>query len=38
MVFGDMPKEYYLEHHDPQRWAVETNGSSTASKRSKASA
>jgi cytochrome b subunit of formate dehydrogenase len=37
MVFGDLPKEYYLEHHDPQRWAVE-NGSSESSKRAKASA
>ena len=23
MVFGTLPKEYYLEHHDPERWAVE---------------
>jgi cytochrome b subunit of formate dehydrogenase len=38
MVFGDMPKEYYLEHHDPERWPVETNGSSTASRKAKASA
>ena len=38
MVFGDMPKEYYLEHHDPERWAVETNGSETASRKAKASA
>jgi cytochrome b subunit of formate dehydrogenase len=22
MVFGTMPREYYLEHHDPDRWAV----------------
>ena len=22
MVFGTMPREYYLEHHDPERWAV----------------
>jgi len=28
MVFGTMPKEYYLSHHDPERWAVE--GSSTS--------
>lgn len=25
MVFGTMPKEYYLEHHDPERWTVETS-------------
>src|SRR5581483_6255675 len=23
MVFGSMPREYYLEHHDPERWVVE---------------
>ena len=28
MVFGSLPKEYYLEHHDPERWAVEGAGSS----------
>jgi cytochrome b subunit of formate dehydrogenase len=22
MVFGDLPREYYLEHHDPERWAA----------------
>jgi len=22
MVFGDLPKEYYLSHHDPERWVV----------------
>ena len=38
MVFGSLPKEYYLEHHDPERWAVETNGSDSSSKRAKASA
>jgi len=37
MVFGTLPKEYYLEHHDPERWVVE-NGSSESSKRAKASA
>jgi cytochrome b subunit of formate dehydrogenase len=36
MVFGSLPKEYYLEHHDPERWVVET--SSEGSKRAKASA
>jgi cytochrome b subunit of formate dehydrogenase len=29
MVFGSLPKEYYLEHHDPERWAVETASSSS---------
>jgi cytochrome b subunit of formate dehydrogenase len=37
MVFGDLPKEYYLEHHDPERWAV-NGGSDESSKRAKASA
>ncbi|HYL37786.1 MAG TPA: cytochrome b/b6 domain-containing protein [Bryobacteraceae bacterium] len=36
MVFGSLPKEYYLEHHDPERWAVEA--SSGSSKGAKASA
>jgi hypothetical protein len=22
MVVGTIPREYYLEHHDPERWAV----------------
>ena len=22
MIFGSLPKQYYLEHHDPERWAV----------------
>jgi cytochrome b subunit of formate dehydrogenase len=22
MVFGSVPREHYLEHHDPDRWAV----------------
>lgn len=22
MIFGSLPKEYYLEHHDPERWVV----------------
>ena len=22
MVYGTVPREYYLEHHDPDRWAV----------------
>jgi cytochrome b subunit of formate dehydrogenase len=29
MVFGSLPKEYFLEHHDPERWVVETAGSSS---------
>ena len=36
MVFGSLPKEYYLEHHDPERWVVE--GSGESSKGAKASA
>jgi len=31
MVFGSMPKEYYLEHHDPERWTVEATTSKGAS-------
>jgi len=32
MVFGSLPKEYYLEHHDPERWVVEgASGSKGAS-------
>jgi cytochrome b subunit of formate dehydrogenase len=26
MIFGTMSKEHYLEHHDPERWPVETSG------------
>ncbi len=29
MVFGSLPKDYYLEHHDPERWVVETASSSS---------
>ena len=36
MIFGTMSREHYLEHHDPERWAVEAAGSS--SKRAKATA
>jgi len=25
MVFGTMRREFYLEHYDPQRWAVEVS-------------
>jgi cytochrome b subunit of formate dehydrogenase len=28
MIFGTVPKEYYLEHHDPERWVVESSSSS----------
>jgi cytochrome b subunit of formate dehydrogenase len=28
MVFGSMPKEYYLSHHDPERWVVESKAES----------
>ncbi|HUJ48666.1 MAG TPA: cytochrome b/b6 domain-containing protein [Bryobacteraceae bacterium] len=28
MVFGSMPKEYYLSHHDPERWVVVESSSS----------
>ncbi len=24
MIFGSMPREFYLEHYDPERWTVET--------------
>jgi cytochrome b subunit of formate dehydrogenase len=27
MVFGSIPREHYLEHHDPQRWAPESESS-----------
>jgi len=27
MIFVTMSKEHYLEHHDPERWVVETTGS-----------
>jgi cytochrome b subunit of formate dehydrogenase len=30
MVFGTMPKEYYLEHHDPERWPVEASSKGAA--------
>ena len=22
MVYGTLPRDYYLEHHDPERWAA----------------
>ncbi len=30
MIFGSLPKEYYLEHHDPERWVVESSSSKAA--------
>jgi len=30
MVFGSLPREYYLEHHDPERWAVNPTASRQA--------
>jgi cytochrome b subunit of formate dehydrogenase len=29
MIFGSLPKEYYLEHHDPERWVVAASGESS---------
>ncbi|HEV3333661.1 MAG TPA: cytochrome b/b6 domain-containing protein [Bryobacteraceae bacterium] len=31
MIFGTLAREHYLEHHDPQRWAVEGSQSARAS-------
>lgn len=28
MIFGSMPKGYYLEHHDPERWVVSASETS----------
>jgi len=30
MIFGTLSREHYLEHHDPQRWAVEGSSSAKA--------
>jgi len=30
MIFGTLAREHYLEHHDPQRWAVEGSPSAQA--------
>ena len=38
MIVGTMSKEHYLEHHDPERWAIQTPGSSSESKGAKATA
>jgi cytochrome b subunit of formate dehydrogenase len=24
MIYGSMPREFYLKHYDPRRWTVET--------------
>ena len=32
MVLGTLSREHYLDHHDPQRWAVEGSGSSDQAK------
>ena len=29
MIFGSLPKEYYLEHHDPERWMVAASNESS---------
>jgi cytochrome b subunit of formate dehydrogenase len=29
MITGTLDREHYLQHHDPQRWAVETGSAST---------
>jgi len=28
MVFGSLPRDYYLRHHDPERWVVAPKGES----------
>jgi len=28
MIFGTMNKEFYLKHHDPERWVPESPSSS----------
>ena len=30
MIFGTLDREHYLEHHDPQRWAVEGDSAKAA--------
>jgi cytochrome b subunit of formate dehydrogenase len=34
MIFGSLPKEYYLEHHDPERWVAASGESSEGAKAS----
>ncbi|MEA2660116.1 MAG: formate dehydrogenase subunit gamma [Candidatus Binatota bacterium] len=36
MIYGSMSREFYLQEHDPERWAVESSASSSTSKRPKA--
>jgi hypothetical protein len=28
MIFGTMPREFYLDEHDPERWVIKTDPSS----------
>jgi cytochrome b subunit of formate dehydrogenase len=36
MIFGSMKREFYLEHYDPERWAVEpTDTAATSSHKSR---
>lgn len=35
MIFGSISRENYLEHHDPQRWVVATEGSASGRPESK---
>ena len=30
MIFGTMSREYYLKHHDPERWVVEASPNAAA--------
>jgi cytochrome b subunit of formate dehydrogenase len=38
MIFGWMDRQHYLEHHDPQRWAIKDEGRAAASDSKKATA
>ena len=33
MIFGSMKRDFYLKEHDPDRWVVETSGSSSGERR-----
>src|SRR5229473_2164603 len=33
MIVGTMSREFYLKEHDPERWVVETSGSSSTGRR-----
>jgi cytochrome b subunit of formate dehydrogenase len=35
MIFGSISRENYLEHHDPQRWVVATEGPASGRQESK---